>query len=212
MNNRYASYDEYSFRHLPSHLIMAERWDVLKELLRDPEFVAPRFAAGSEMVYQLLTEYYATLYETSEIPPFLRRSSYRKVFISYAKEDYEIAKKLYDDLKRYSYISTWLDTEAILPGQNWKVTISQAIEDSSYFLALLSSKSLSKKGFVQKELKIALDILDEFPLSKTFIIPIRLEQCELIADKRLQELHWVDLFTNYEKGLGKILQVLIQDS
>ncbi len=210
MNDRYAFYDDYGLRYLAEHLISVGDWDTLTKLLREPSFIKAKCDAG--LIYDLLAEYYAALYKTSDIPAFLKRSSARKVFISYAEEDYKIAKRIYEDLKKYTDIRPWLAPEDIIPGQNWKITISRAIEDSSYFLALLSSNSLSKRGFVQKELKIALDILDQLPLSKTFIIPIRLEQCERIADKRLQELHWVDLFTDYEKELGEILQALIQDS
>jgi len=129
----------------------------------------------------------------------------KKVFISYAKEDYEVAKQLYEDLKR-SGLTPWLDSEELLPGQRWKVVVNQAIKDSSYFLALLSSNSISKNGFVQKELKMALEILDEIPTNKIFIIPIRLDDCKP-TDVKLQDLHWVDLFPSYKTGLEKIMLV-----
>ncbi len=38
-----------------------------------------------------------------------------KVFISYAKEDYETAKRLYDDLKEAG-AEPWLDDEDLLSG------------------------------------------------------------------------------------------------
>ncbi len=60
-----------------------------------------------------------------------------KVFISYAAEDYEIAKKLYDDLKKAD-IQPWMDREDLLAGQNWREIIPQVIRDSSYFLLLIS--------------------------------------------------------------------------
>ncbi len=90
-----------------------------------------------------------------------------KVFISYAREDIETARKLYHDLKRAG-ITPWMDKEDILIGENWKIAIRQAIKESSYFIALLSSNSLSKQGYVQKELKMALNILAEMPVSGIF--------------------------------------------
>ena len=75
------------------------------------------------------------------------------VFISYAKEDQEMAQKLYHDLKSEGF-APWIDCEDLLPGQNWKVITRQAILESSYFLVLLSTNSISQKGFIQKELKI----------------------------------------------------------
>jgi len=132
-----------------------------------------------------------------------------KVFISYAREDIETAKKLYHDLKRAG-ISPWMDKQDLLPGQNWRVMISKAIQESKYFLAVLSSHSLTKRGFVQKELKMALDILDEFPAEDIFLIPIRIEDCKP-EDEKLKYLHWADFFPSYEDGLSQILRVLAPD-
>ncbi len=128
-----------------------------------------------------------------------------KVFISYAREDYEIAEKLYNDLKRTDIVP-WLDIIDLNPGQNWKQGINQAIKESSYFLALLSSRSISEIGYVQKELKIALGLLDEFPLNEIFIIPVRLDDC-VPADERLQNLHCVNL-SCYKDGLNQILRTI----
>jgi uridine kinase len=133
----------------------------------------------------------------------------KKVFISYAKEDAEIAERLYVDLKRCG-VQTWLDSENLLPGQNYKLTIEKAIEECSYFIALLSSNSVSKQGFIQKELKKSLDMLDLIPSNKIFIIPVRLDSCSPDYEK-LKYIHYADLFPQYEKGFAKLLQVLALD-
>lgn len=130
----------------------------------------------------------------------------KNIFISYAKEDFKIAKKLYDNLRKEGF-NTWIDAEDILPGQNWKRIIIKNIQKSRFFIILLSNNSLNKRGFVQKELKIALDILDEFPSDDIFIIPIRLEKC-IPKDERLKNLHWADFFPSYDNGLKKLLKLL----
>ncbi|MCP4349887.1 MAG: toll/interleukin-1 receptor domain-containing protein [Desulfobacterales bacterium] len=129
-----------------------------------------------------------------------------KVFISYAKEDFKTAKKLYDDLK-LNGVEPWMDTEDILTGQCWEYEISKAIRESSYFLALLSFKSVSKRGYIQKELKIALNIFEEFPEPQIFLLPVRLDNCKPF-NKSLQKLQWCDLFPSYNKGLKRILHTL----
>ncbi len=128
----------------------------------------------------------------------------KTVFISYATEDYDTAKRLYDDLKQNG-TDPWLDRENLLAGQNWRDEISRVIRKSDYFLVLVSSKSVSKKGYVQKEQKIALEIHGEFPENEIFIIPARTDSTEPL-DKTLQNLHWADLSSSYEKGLKQILQ------
>jgi hypothetical protein len=65
----------------------------------------------------------------------------QKTFLSYAREDMGMAKQLYNDLKRYG-LDVWLNTESLLPGDRWKDKIQDAIENSNYFIALLSTRSV----------------------------------------------------------------------
>jgi hypothetical protein len=127
-------------------------------------------------------------------------------FISYAHEDEVAARKLYSDLKN-SGANPWLDKECLIPGQKWEIAIKQAIKNSDFFLAVLSSTSEEKRGYVQKEISQALDILDEFPESRIFLIPIRLDECKPSHEK-LKDLHWADMFPIWDKGLEKIISVL----
>ncbi|MGE0086834.1 MAG: toll/interleukin-1 receptor domain-containing protein [Desulfococcaceae bacterium] len=70
----------------------------------------------------------------------LSRCKPLKVFISYAREDIDTARRLYADLKMAGIVP-WMDKIDLLPGQNWKFHITKAIRESSFFIALLSSKS-----------------------------------------------------------------------
>ena len=68
-----------------------------------------------------------------------------KIFLSYAREDMSMAKQLYNDLRRYG-LDVWLDTESLLPGDRWKDKIQDAIENSNYFISLLSTRSIKEVG------------------------------------------------------------------
>ena len=127
------------------------------------------------------------------------------VFISYAKEDQRAAVQLHLALKDAG-VSPWLDIFDLVPGQLWEKEIEKAISHSSYFIALQSSRSLGKRGHVQKELRRALEIAEEYPEDKLYIIPVRLEECEP-SFRALQKLHRVDLFPKYEDGINALLQV-----
>ena len=100
------------------------------------------------------------------------------VFISYAREDAELARRLYQDLRKAG-LNPWLDEESILPGQDWENEIRTAIRSSRYFIPLFSSISIKKRGYVQKEFKFALDVFKEFPPSSIFAIPVRLDDCKI---------------------------------
>jgi hypothetical protein len=129
-----------------------------------------------------------------------------KVFLSYAREDMATAKKLFNQL-RESGAGVWFDREALLPGQKWRAAIGKAIRESRFFLALLSSESVNKKGFVQREVKQALELLDEYPDHEIYLIPARLDDCA-IMDERLRSLQWVDMFPDWDDGLARLLKAL----
>lgn len=131
-----------------------------------------------------------------------------ELFISYAKEDYNTAIKLYSDLKKYG-LNPWIDSEKILPGEKWRSKIIHLIKDSRFFLSLISSTSVSKKGFVQKELNNALNKSDEYPDSESYIIPVRIDPCKI--PNKLEEYHCIDLFPSYEKALLKILESILPE-
>ena len=115
-----------------------------------------------------------------------------------------LPEKLYSDLKDVG-LEPWLDKESLLPGQNWKISIKNAIESSRYFIPLFSSNSVEGRGYVLRELRAALDILQEFPSNDIFIIPTRLDNCK-VYDDRINELHIADLFPDWKVGIKKILQ------
>ena len=130
-----------------------------------------------------------------------------RVFISYGREDAEDAQRLYRDLSAAG-IEPWLDRENILPGQQWQEVISSAIRGSQYFIALLSSQSVNKQGFVQSELRVALDSLGRMPSSSIFVIPVRLDDFSP-SDERLARLQWVDMFPEWRQGLLKIVDAIV---
>jgi hypothetical protein len=103
--------------------------------------------------------------------------------------------------------NAWLDQENLLPGQNWKYEIRQAIQSSDIFIALLSSHSVSKTGFVQKEMRMALDILDEHPESDIYLIPVRLEECNP-THERLKTIHMADLSSFDELEIKKLIKAI----
>jgi hypothetical protein len=127
-------------------------------------------------------------------------------FISYAREDCDVAVRLRDDLVRLG-ATPWIDVSDLIAGQDWQLAISRALRESSHFLALLSHHSVTKRGYVQKEVREALDLLEQFPPDAVFIIPVRLDDSEPSHD-RLRNLHWVDLFAGYDKAVAQIARGL----
>ena len=114
-----------------------------------------------------------------------------KVFLCHASENKLAAVALYDWLESAG-ASPWLDKKKLLPGQDWELEIRRAVRASDVVLVISSQKSVTKAGFVQKEIRIALDEADKQPEGAIYIIPVRLEACQL--PDRLSHVQWVDLY------------------
>lgn len=128
------------------------------------------------------------------------------IFISYAREDLEMAERLARDLRGAGF-EPWIDVVDLLPGVRWDNAIKRAIKESSHLIAVMSSSSVNKRGYVQKELSQALEVLKEFPPDQIFVIPVRLDECAP-THPALEELQRVDLFPSYENGFRQIVAAL----
>lgn len=131
-----------------------------------------------------------------------------RIFLSYAREDKIKVAALYQQLCDAGY-KPWMDIKDILPGEKWKIAIGNAIRNSNFFFACLSSNSVSKRGYLQKEINTALEIWQEKLEDDIYLIPVRLEECDI--PNALADFQWVDLFQNdgWER-LQKALRVGIE--
>ncbi|MEA2415385.1 MAG: hypothetical protein QOI58_2042 [Thermoanaerobaculia bacterium] len=100
-----------------------------------------------------------------------------------------------------------MDKKNLLGGQDWRIAIRKALRESSHFIALLSSNSVSKRGFVQKEIREAIAVLEEIPPDEIFAIVLRLEEVEPTYEA-LKNLHWIELFLSYEEGFRELQKSL----
>jgi formylglycine-generating enzyme required for sulfatase activity len=126
-----------------------------------------------------------------------------KVFLCHASEDKPAVRELYKKLVAQG-IDVWLDEEKLLPGQDWQFEIPGALQDSDAVIVCLSSASITKEGYIQKEIKYAIDKADEKPEGTIFIIPVRLQECEV--PRRLERWQWIDLFekADYDRLLNSL--------
>ena len=126
-----------------------------------------------------------------------------RVFLCHAQGDKPAVRELYRRLVADG-IDAWLDEESLLPGQDWQLEIPQAVRTSDAVIVCLSKGSINKAGYVQKEIKFALDVADAQPQGAIFLIPLRLEDCEV--PERLRRWQWVNLFSGH--GYARLLKAL----
>ena len=127
-----------------------------------------------------------------------------KVFLCHSSNDKPAVRELYQKLRAEAWIQPWLDEEDIFPGDDWNLEIQKAIRETDAIIVCLSKGSITKEGYVQREIKTALDYSDEKPERTVYIIPIRLEECK--PPERLSKWHYADYFEGQqERGMQRLL-------
>jgi hypothetical protein len=132
-----------------------------------------------------------------------RRLHQMTVFLCHASEDKVAVRDLHTKL-RAADLNPWLDEIDIPPGAEWDAAIRKAIRSSDIVLVCLSSTSVGKTGYVQKEVRFALDRADEKPEGEVYIIPVKLDEC--VVPTRLSPWQWVSLFE--PRGYERLMSAL----
>lgn len=107
-----------------------------------------------------------------------------------------MVRELSRRLASEGWIDPWVDEKKLLPGQDWRTKIEEAVETSDIVIICLSSNSVSKEGFVQKELRYAREIAFEKPDGTIFLVPLRFDDCTVPRGLRFYQ--WGDYFGDKE--------------
>lgn len=126
-----------------------------------------------------------------------------RVFLCHASVDKPSVCNLYNRLLVCG-IEPWFDEEKLVGGQDWELEIRRAVRASHIVIVCLSQASVYKAGFVQKEIRYALDVADEQPEGNIFLIPLRLELCEV--PDRLRRWQWIDLYE--PNGYSRLMKAI----
>ncbi len=113
-----------------------------------------------------------------------------RIFLSYAREDEAQVRDVYRRLLDAGF-EVWMDKINLLPGQRWQQEIPRAIRNSDFILIFFSKHSVAKRGYIQREFRLALDTLEEMPPDAIHTIPIRLDDCQI--PEQFHHLQWSDL-------------------
>lgn len=119
------------------------------------------------------------------------------IFLSYAHEDIELAKRLVEDLRKRGY-SVWYADSEIRGGEKWIESIAKGINLSPIFLSLVSSAG-NESVWVKREFLYAEN-------KGKMIIPVLIEPCELpiyILEKQV-----VEIKPSYPVGIKALIDIL----
>src|SRR5262249_41717926 len=108
----------------------------------------------------------------------------------HASEDKAEVREVYHRLKALGF-EPWLDEEDILPGQDWEYEIERALETADFVLVFLSTRSVGKIGYVQREFRRALYHAEEMAEGVIHAIPVKLDNC--VVPQRFRHHQWANL-------------------
>ena len=127
-----------------------------------------------------------------------------RIFLCHSSGDKPTVRKLYRWLRADGY-APWLDEEDLLPGYDWQQEILKAVRNSDVVVVCLSLNAINKAGYIQKEIRYALDIGDQQPEDAIFIIPLKFEECNV--PDRLSRWQWVNFSEGGYARLTKALSI-----
>jgi hypothetical protein len=140
-----------------------------------------------------------------------------EIFLSYAKEDKWYVDDVYRALKAAG-LSPWMDKppspyerEGIPSGAVWDSVIRKRIREARVILLFLSSTSIRKQGYVQREYRLASNEMMNKPPGEVSSVPVLIEPCE-VPDVRvdtvwLKDFQWFEL---YSRGIDDLIKDLAQ--
>ena len=113
-------------------------------------------------------------------------SSPKAVFLSYASQDAEAARRIRDALQAMS-VEVWFDQSALRGGDVWDASIRRQIKDCALFVPVISANTQSRsEGYFRREWKLAVDRTQDMADDQAFLLPVVID-ATLDAGARVPE-------------------------
>jgi len=127
----------------------------------------------------------------------------KAVFLSYASQDAEAARRIADAL-RAAGVEVWFDQSELRGGDAWDSKIKKQIRDCSLFVGVISAHtSARREGYFRREWKLAiertLDRDDDLPFLLPVVIDDTVDKAAHVPDK-FNEVQWTRLPTAADMG------------
>jgi TolB-like protein/Flp pilus assembly protein TadD len=118
------------------------------------------------------------------------------VFLSYASQDAEAAKRICEAL-RAAGIEVWFDQSELRGGDAWDRSIRQQIHDCALFVPIISQHTHERlEGYFRLEWKLAVDRTHTMAEIKAFLVPIVIDSTterDPAIPEKFRELQWTRL-------------------
>jgi TolB-like protein/Tfp pilus assembly protein PilF len=118
------------------------------------------------------------------------------VFVSYASQDAEAARKICEAL-RAAGVEVWFDQNDLRGGDLWDQTIRRQIRACALFIPVISRHTHERReGYFRLEWKLAVDRSNLISATRAFLLPVVIddtrEDDEEVPEK-IRDIHWTRL-------------------
>jgi TolB-like protein len=141
----------------------------------------------------------------------------RAVFLSYASQDAEAARRIFDALQAAGIV-VWFDQSELRGGDAWDRQIRKQIHDCTLFMPIISKNTHERaEGYFRLEWNLAVDRCQRMSADKAFLIPVDIDDTpdddERVPEK-FRDVQWTQLPAGKTppEFITRILQLLSPES
>ncbi len=120
----------------------------------------------------------------------------RAVFLSYAREDAEAARRLADALRVFS-IEVWFDQNELRGGDSWDHKIRTQIRGCALCIPLISATTQSRgEGYFRREWRMAAERTHDMAAGVPFLLPVVIDDTpasSAMVPEEFLHVHWTSL-------------------
>lgn len=99
----------------------------------------------------------------------------RAVFLSYAREDLDAARRIADALRGFG-VEVWFDQSALKGGDAWDAHIKRQIRECALFISIISANCEARhEGYFRREWNLAVDRTLDMAHDAPFLLPIAID-------------------------------------
>lgn len=122
------------------------------------------------------------------------------VFISYAAQDRETARRVYEALTGAG-INAWMFDQFVKPGEDWTEKVRQALDEAAYGVFLLSPASLRSPSAKREYMHF---LSQNKPMYVTIIQPVDDDDIPY----PLNDLPAIELTEDFNDGMGRLIEAI----
>ncbi len=129
-------------------------------------------------------------------PRFAMSAASKAVFLSYASQDAEAARRICDAL-RSAGVEVWFDQNELVGGDAWDAKIRKQIADCALFVPIISANTNARgEGYFRLEWKLAVDRSHLMAHDEPFLLPVAIDTTSEGAARvppEFRRVQWTEL-------------------